>query len=191
MKRLKKINITSIIKQVKAEGVSMRRRFVLYIISAIALVLSLILLLLNLFGVMNPTNARVMEVLDTQLLSYTDSIEDDYDKVAAHALSFSDQIEEALESFLVENNLAFEDLKNNTEALSTLQLELYNTVYLNMQLAPNSGAFYIWIQPSTVSPTRNCTTEFISNTSTCIPRILLTIKLPCIEDPFPRLRKPI
>lgn len=92
MKRLKKINITSIIKQIKAEGVSMRRRFVLYIISAIALVLSLILLLLNLFGVMNPTNARIMEVLDTQLLSYTDSIEDDYDKVAAHALSFSDQI---------------------------------------------------------------------------------------------------
>ena len=121
----------------------MRRRFVLYIISAIALVLSLILLLLNLFGVMNPTNARVMEVLDTQLLSYTDSIEGDYDKVAAHTLSFSDQIEAVLEGFLVDNNLVFEDLKNNAEALSALQLELYNTVYLNMQLAPSSGAFYI------------------------------------------------
>lgn len=143
MKRLPKINITSIIKQVKAEGVSMRRRFVLYIISAIALALSLILLLLNLFGVMNPTNARVMEVLDTQLLSYTDYIEHDYNKVAAHALSFSNQIKATLENFLVDNNLAFEDLKNNTEALSALQLELYNTVYLNMQLAPSSGAFYI------------------------------------------------
>lgn len=143
MKRLPKINITSIIKQVKAEGVSMRRRFVLYIISAIALVLSLILFLLNLFGVMNPTNAMVMEVLDTQLLSYTDYIEHDYNKAAAHALSFSDQIEATLEHFLVDNNLAFKDLKNNTEALSALQLELYNTVYLNMQLAPSSGAFYI------------------------------------------------
>lgn len=143
MKRLQKINIASILKQIKAEGVSMRRRFVLYIISAIALVLSLILLLLNLFGVMNPTNARVMEVLDTQLLSYTDYIEHDYNKAAAHALSFSDQIEATLEHFLVDNNLAFEDLKNNTEALSALQLELYNTVYLNMQLAPSSGVFYI------------------------------------------------
>ena len=121
----------------------MRRRFVLYIISAIALVLSLILLLLNLFGVMNPTNAMVMEVLDTQLLSYTDYIEHDYNKAAAHALSFSDQIEATLEHFLVDNNLTFEDLKNNTEALSALQLDLYNTVYLNMQLAPSSGAFYI------------------------------------------------
>jgi len=120
MKRLQKINIASIIKQVKAEGVSMRRRFVLYIISAIALVLSLILLLLNLFGVMNPTNARVMEVLETQLLSYAGYVEHDYNKAAAHALSFSDQIEATLESFLVDNNLAFEDLKNNTEALSAL-----------------------------------------------------------------------
>ena len=143
MKRLPKINIASIIKQVIAEGVSMRRRFVLYIISAIALVLSLILLLLNLFGVMNPTNARVMEVLDTQLLSYTDYIEHDYNEAAAHALSFSNQIEATLESYLVHHNLEFEDLKNNAEALSTLQLELYNTVYLNMQLAPSSGAFYI------------------------------------------------
>lgn len=121
----------------------MRRRFVLYIISAIALALSLILLLLNLFGVMNPTNARIMEVLDTQLLSYTDYIERDYNEVAAHVLSFSDQIEATVESFLVDNNLAFEDLKNNTDTLSSLQIELYNTVYLNMQLAPASGAFYI------------------------------------------------
>lgn len=143
MKRFKKLDISRIIKQIKAEGVSMRRRFVMYIISAIALALSLILLLLNLFGVMNPTNARIMEVLDTQLLSYTDYIEHDYNEVAAHALSFSDQIEATVESFLVDNSLAFEDLKNNGDALSELQRELYNTVYLNMQLAPTSGAFYI------------------------------------------------
>jgi len=137
------LDITKIIKQIKAESVSMRRRFVIYIISAIALVLSLILLLLNLFGVMNPTNSQILDVLDTQLLSYADDIEHDYNKVAAHALSFSDQIETTVESFLAENNLAFEDLKNNADALSALQIKLYNTVYLNMQLAPSSGAFYI------------------------------------------------
>ena len=63
MKRLKIVNITKIIKQIRAEGVSMRRRFVVYIISAIALVLSLILLLLNMFGVMNPTNSQIMGTL--------------------------------------------------------------------------------------------------------------------------------
>lgn len=143
MKRLKIVNITKIIKQIRAEGVSMRRRFVVYIISAIALVLSLILLLLNMFGVMNPTNSQIMDILDTQLLSYADYIEHDYNEVAAHAISFSGQIETAVESFLAENNLAFEDLRNDGDMLSNLQSKLYDTVYLNMQLAPSSGAFYI------------------------------------------------
>lgn len=143
MKRFKKISIASFLKQIKAEGVSMRRRFVVYIISAIALVLSLILLLLNLFGVMNPANSQVMDVLDTQLLSYADQMEHDYNEVAAHAISFSDQLEITVARFLTENDLAFEDLKNNADALSALQSELYDTVYLNMQLAPSSGAFFI------------------------------------------------
>ena len=91
MKRFKKISIASFLKQIKAEGVSMRRRFVVYIISAIALVLSLILLLLNLFGVMNPANAQVMDVLDTQLLSYADHIEHDYNEVGENHTSYHRQ----------------------------------------------------------------------------------------------------
>lgn len=138
-----KLGITRILKHIKTESVSMRRRFVVYIFSAIALVLSLILLLLNMFGIINPTNSQIMDVLDTQLLSYADNIEHDYNQVAAHAISFADQLEISVESFLAENDLEFEDLKNNTEALSSLQSELYSIVYLNMQLAPSSGAFYI------------------------------------------------
>ena len=43
--------VLSILRQIKAGGISMRRRFVLYIGSAMVLVLSLVMLLLNLFGV--------------------------------------------------------------------------------------------------------------------------------------------
>ena len=46
MKSKQKINLRNILRQIRAEGISMRRRFTLYIISAIILVLSLILLLL-------------------------------------------------------------------------------------------------------------------------------------------------
>ena len=133
----------NVIRHIQAEGVSIRRRFVVYIISAIVLVLSLILLLLNLFGVMNPTGARILDVLDKQLFSYADSIKREYDKAAAHAISFSEQLETKLQNYLTEENLTFEELKNNAEKLSSLQKVLYDTVYLNMQLAPTSGAFYI------------------------------------------------
>lgn len=121
----------------------MRRRFYFFIVSAIALILSLILLLFNLFGIMNPTNRQIMETLDTQLRSYTDSIQDDYNKVAAHAISFSEQLGTSIQHYLTEKTITFDSLKNNPDALTDLQSHLYDTVYLNMQLAPSSGAFYI------------------------------------------------
>ena len=143
MKRFKSPNGTKLFAQIRAAGSSMQRRFVVYIISAVALVLSLIMLLLNLFGILNPTRSRIMDVLDTQLIAYADGIEYDYNKIAAHAISFADQTGTAVERFLKQNDLTFEDLKNNSDALSALQKELYDTVYLNMQLTPSSGAFYI------------------------------------------------
>lgn len=39
--------------------------------------------------------------------------------------------------------MTFDDLKDNPDANDKLQGELYNTVYLNMQMSPSSGAFYI------------------------------------------------
>ena len=92
---------------------------------------------------MNPTNRQIMEILDTQLQAYTDNIEDDYNKIAAHAISFSEQLETSIQHYLTEHNLTFEALKNNPDALADLQNYLYDIVYLNMQLAPSSGAFYI------------------------------------------------
>ena len=111
MKQEKKVSFKNVIRQIRAEGISMRRRFTLYIISAIILVLSLILLLLNWFGNINPAYAQITGALDTQLISYTDSIRRDYDKAAAHAISFSEQLEEEIQHYLTENNLSFADLK--------------------------------------------------------------------------------
>ncbi len=143
MRSFLRLDLPRIIRHVKTEGISMRRRFVAYIISAIALVLSLILLLLNLFGIINLTGVRIMDVLDAQLSAYAVNIRRDYDKAAAHAISFSEQLETGLQDYLTEQNLTFEQLKKNAAALSALQKKLYDTVYLNMQLAPSSGAFYI------------------------------------------------
>ncbi|MBQ3601993.1 MAG: hypothetical protein II992_12465 [Lachnospiraceae bacterium] len=143
MKNFNHVSIKTIVKQFKTESISMRRRFYFFIMSAIAIILSLILLLFHLFGIMNPTNRQIMEILDTQLLSYTVNIQNDYNKIAAHAISFSEQLEPSIQKYLTKNNITFEDLKNNPGALADLQNHLYDIVYLNMQLAPSSGAFYI------------------------------------------------
>ena len=121
----------------------MRRRLAFYFISALIMFMSLILLLLNFFGILNPANHQIMDALEGQLSSYARSVERDYDKIAAYAISFSEQMENAIQNYLSENGLTFDELENNAEAITKLQCALYDTVYLNMQLAPSSGAFYI------------------------------------------------
>ncbi len=105
--------------------------------------MSIILLLLNVFGITNPSERQIMEALDLQLSIYADDIKQDYDQIAAYAISFSEQLETDIQDYLSENGLSFHELDNNVEAVTELQCDLYNTVYLYMQLAPSSGAFYI------------------------------------------------
>lgn len=143
MRFLQQFNIKGLIRQYRSEGLSMRRRLAFYLISALIMFMSLILLLLNFFGILNPANHQIMDALEGQLSSYARNVERDYDKIAAYAISFSEQMETTLQNYLAENGLTFEELENNAEAITKLQCALYHTVYLNMQLAPSSGAFYI------------------------------------------------
>lgn len=143
MKYLKKDDLKSLLKHFTSEGLSMRRRFALYIISVISMFSALILILLNLFGILNPTRRQIMDDLDIQLLSCESSIEHDFDKLAAHAISFSEQLEASIEHYFSKQHLTFEELENNPTAIAELQNKLYDIVYLNLQLAPSSGAFYI------------------------------------------------
>ena len=140
MNILKYLDIRSLVKQFKTEGLSMRRRFAFYVFSVICLFLAVIIILLNLFGILNPTDRQIMNDLNAQLSACSDSIEGDCDELAACAISFSGQLSDAIQNYLTENHISFEELENNSEALDALQNRLYDSVYLNMQVAPLAGA---------------------------------------------------
>ena len=143
MNILKYLNIGSLVKQLRTEGVSMRRRFAVYVFSVICLFLAVIIILLNLFGILDPTDRQIMNDLSAHLSSCSERIERECDELAACAISFSGQLESSVRDYLTENNMSFEELKNDPEALDALQNRLYDAVYLNMQVAPASGAFFI------------------------------------------------
>lgn len=143
MKHLKKEELKHFLEHFTYEGLSMRRKFMLYILSIISVFLALLLVLLNLFGILNPAHRQMVDELDLQLHSSANTIENNFDQLAAHAISFAEQLEDSIQDYLGENNLSFEELENNPSVINDLQARLYNTVYLNMQLAPSSGAFYI------------------------------------------------
>ena len=143
MNILKYLDIKSLLNQFKSEGLSMRRRFIFYVFSVICLFLAVIVILLNLFGILNPTDRQIMNDLNSRLYACSERIERDCDELAACAISFSGQLEKSIQSYLTENNISFNELKDNSAALDNLQNSLYDSVYLNMQVAPASGAFYI------------------------------------------------
>lgn len=143
MNIIKYLDIRSLVEHFKTEGLSMRRRLAFYFLSVICLFFVAIIILLSLFGILNPTDRQIMSDLDAQLSACYNRIELATDNLAACAISFSGQLEASIQDFLTENNITFDELKNNSEALDTLQNRLYDSVYLNMQVAPASGAFYI------------------------------------------------
>lgn len=140
---MKTAKLKLLFQHFRTGGLSLRRRFLLYIISTIATFLALTMVLLNFFGFLNPANVQIMRDLDTWLANCADSIDHDVDELAACAISFSQQLETQIQSYLIDHQLQFEDLRDNTQELADLQQQLYGTVYLNMQVAPASGAFYI------------------------------------------------
>ena len=89
MKFLQRFNLKGLLRQYRAEGLSMRRRLATYVMSALIMILSLVLLLFNFFGIINPADHQIKEVVTAQLSSYTGSLERDYDKIAAYTISFA------------------------------------------------------------------------------------------------------
>lgn len=130
-------------EKIKSGSLSLRRRFVLYVASAIIASIMLLLLLLSLFGVLNPANSRIEAYLDDQLDNHATQMEHDVDKLAAYSLSFSEQMKTVIENYLTKHHMSFNDLTNNIDALTALQRQTYTTVYTNIRIAPCSGAFYI------------------------------------------------
>ena len=130
-------------EKIRTGSVTLRRQFALYVASSIVAFAMLLLLLLSVFGVLNPINGRINDYLSDQLFNHTAQMEHDVDKLAAYSVSFSKQMETLIEEYLRDNHITFDNLTNDIDALTALQEKAYSTVYTNIQVASCSGAFYI------------------------------------------------
>lgn len=144
MQILKPQQLKAAFLRIRSESVSMRRRFAVYVSSQLCALIAFAMLLLNLFGVLNPADSKLEQAIDHQLESSIVKLENDIDTLAAYAVIFSEQMSVLLERNLSDAGLTFDDLRNNPDALTDLQSSAYLTVYNNMRIAPCSGAFYFF-----------------------------------------------
>lgn len=124
-----RISLKALYAQAKAQGISMQRRFILCILSVLFSVIAIFLLLLNLFGVMQPANAELSRALTQQLEYSADRLGSDMEQLAAAAAAFSNEMSDRIAA----QGLSFDALQNNQEALLSLQVQTYPTVYNFMQ----------------------------------------------------------
>lgn len=121
------------------QSISMRKRLALYMITWLISVISVLFLLLSVFGVLNPASSDLQDQLSRQLDYTQNQIYHDMDELAAYAVQFSEKMSREI----AESPTSFANLRNNIPALTTLQQDTYDTVLTYLQLADCSGAFYI------------------------------------------------
>ena len=125
----------------QTQGVSMRRRLMIYLFTIIVFFALLIVMLLLLFGAITPIGYEIERALDNQLKNSANLLERQGNDQAAYALDFSQQITEAVRNELTDAGITFDQLRNHPDALESMQNKLFEIVNSHMLLTPCSGAF--------------------------------------------------
>lgn len=133
--------IKSALESAQTQGISMRRRLMLYLFAFMFFFALLITMLLFLFGAIDPIGSEMERALKNQLENSADFIEEQSNNQAAYAVAFSKQLTAAVRDELTDSGIPFDQLHNNPDALTSMQDRIFEIVYNNMHLVPCSGAF--------------------------------------------------
>lgn len=133
--------IKSALESAQTQGISMRRRLMLYLFAFMLFFALLITMLLFLFGAIDPIGSEMERALKNQLENSANFIEEQSNNQAAYAVAFSQQLTAAVRDELTDSGITFDQLHNNPDALTSMQDRIFEIVYNNMQLVPCSGAF--------------------------------------------------
>ena len=153
--RLKEIK--SALEAAQAQGISMRRRLMVYLFAMMLFFSLLVATLLILFGAIDPIGSEMEWALTNQLENSVNFVEQQSNDQAAYAVAFSRQLTATVEDEHDRSGVAFDQLRNDPDVLTSVQSRLFEVVYNNMQLAPCSGAFcFLNTTVNDTLPTKSC-----------------------------------
>lgn len=143
--QIKKRTIRSSVPQ------TMSRRLFLYTFVLFLLIGSILAGCLLLSGRFLSVERDTASMLATQLSIYEQNIAAHFDHTAARGLYLSSELNEQIEAWLEQNNLMFDDLSGNSNAITELEADLYSTLKQSLELTDCSGAYFML--NTTVNPT--------------------------------------
>ena len=122
---------------------SLRLRFAAYVLCLLAAIAACLLLLLTVTGALNPVGREIEQTLDLQLENAVDRLSRDIDEAAANGIALSRELSRVVDAQLASNDMSFDDLLNDADALERLQAQSWNALVGSMRATSCSGAFFI------------------------------------------------
>jgi DNA-binding CsgD family transcriptional regulator len=134
--------IYSAIAKAKEQGVSMRRRLVLYWFSMALVVFAVMLLILSIAGVFSAPAQQLQEALSVQERNTASSLTGQMDVLTAQGISLSEEISRELNSLLAARGKSFQDLNDDPAFIAEAEEVLYAPLSRALNTSFCSGAFF-------------------------------------------------
>ena len=127
----------------KKQSVGMQKKLMLYWVSMILVVFAAIILLLSIAGGFSQDDEQLHEVMEIQLKSTRDHLENHLDNLTAQSLNLSKELSREIERVLVQEGISFQEVNDSPEQLLHLQEAMYPLISTTLQVSNCNGAYAI------------------------------------------------
>ena len=121
----------------------MQKKLMLYWVSMILVVFAAIILLLSIAGGFSQDDEQLHEVMEIQLKSTRDHLENHLDNLTAQSLNLSKELSREIERVLVQEGISFQEVNDSPEQLLHLQEAMYPLISTTLQVSNCNGAYAI------------------------------------------------
>lgn len=127
----------------KEQGVSIRRRLVLYWVSMVLALFLIFILVLNLIGTFSKTERELSAFLEIQERNTSAALSNHLSELTAQSIVLSKDISKKMSNLLNDRGVDFDELNDNIPLIAELEEDLYDSVYTTLNAGDCNGAFVL------------------------------------------------
>ena len=130
-------------KKLYEQGVSIRRRLVLYWVSMVLALFLIFILVLNLIGTFSKTERELSAFLELQERNTSAALSNHLSELTAQGIVLSKDISKKMSNLLNDRGVDFDELNDNIPLIAELEEDLYDSVYTTLNAGDCNGAFVL------------------------------------------------
>ena len=130
-------------KKFYEQGVSIRRRLVLYWVSMELALFLIFILVLNLIGTFSKTERELSAFLELQERNTSAALSNHLSELTAQGIVLSKDISKKMSNLLNDRGVDFDELNDNIPLIAELEEDLYDSVYTTLNAGDCNGAFVL------------------------------------------------